>query len=100
MLLKQKTLRLTFAVNHSIPDAFGISVMTPNGKVVSTGDYKFDWTPLGHRSDIERMANIDQEGVMLLMADSTNAEVEGYTQTETKIIKNIAELFVKQKDES
>ncbi|MBW3058263.1 ribonuclease J [Spiroplasma poulsonii] len=97
-VIKTKNFKINFfAVNHSIPDAFGISVMTPNGKVVSTGDYKFDWTPLGHRSDIERMANMGQEGVMLLMADSTNAEVEGYTQTETKIIKNIAELFVKAK---
>ncbi|WHQ36791.1 ribonuclease J [Spiroplasma sp. SV19] len=97
-VIKTKNFKINFfAVNHSIPDAFGISVVTPNGKVVSTGDYKFDWTPLGHRSDIERMANMGQEGVMLLMADSTNAEVEGYTQTETKIIKNIAELFVKAK---
>ncbi|WP_338992218.1 ribonuclease J [Spiroplasma endosymbiont of Seladonia tumulorum] len=97
-VIKTKNFKINFfAVNHSIPDAFGISVVTPNGKVVSTGDYKFDWTPLGHRADIERMANMGQEGVMLLMADSTNAEVEGYTQTETKIIKNIGELFVKAK---
>ncbi|WP_374697116.1 ribonuclease J [Spiroplasma endosymbiont of Polydrusus formosus] len=97
-VIKTKNFKINFfAVNHSIPDAFGISVMTPNGKVVSTGDYKFDWTPLGHRADIERMANMGQEGVMLLMADSTNAEVEGYTQTETKIIKNIGELFGKAK---
>ncbi|WP_425380376.1 ribonuclease J [Spiroplasma endosymbiont of Stenodema calcarata] len=97
-VIKTKNFKINFfAVNHSIPDAFGISVVTPNGKVVSTGDYKFDWTPLGHRSDIERMANMGQEGIMLLMADSTNAEVEGYTQTETKIIKNIGELFVKAK---
>lgn len=95
-VIKTKNFKINFfAVNHSIPDAFGISVITPNGKIVSTGDYKFDWTPLGHRVDIERMANMGQEGVMLLMADSTNAEVEGYTQTEKKIIKNISELFVK-----
>ncbi|AGM25913.1 metallo-beta-lactamase family protein [Spiroplasma syrphidicola EA-1] len=97
-VIKTKNFKINFfAVNHSIPDAFGVTVNSPNGRIVSTGDYKFDWTPLGHRADIERMANMGQEGVMLLMADSTNAEVEGYTQTETKIIKNIGELFVKAK---
>ncbi|WP_342252496.1 ribonuclease J [Spiroplasma endosymbiont of Amphibalanus improvisus] len=86
-----------FRVNHSIPDAFGIAVHTENGLIVSTGDYKFDWTPLGHRADIERMTSLGNEGVTLLMADSTNAEVEGYTETESNIIKNIDEIFLKAK---
>ncbi|AHF58034.1 ribonuclease J [Spiroplasma eriocheiris] len=97
-VIKTKNFKVNyFAVNHSIPDAFGVAVQTPNGKIVSTGDYKFDWTPLGHKTDIERMVMMGQEGVTLLMADSTNAEVEGYTPTESKIIKNIAEIFVKSK---
>ncbi|WP_381415265.1 ribonuclease J [Spiroplasma endosymbiont of Anurida maritima] len=86
-----------FAVNHSIPDAFGIAVDTPNGKVVSTGDYKFDWTPLGHNADVEKMAQFGKEGVTLLLADSTNAEVPGYTPTETEIISNIEKIFLKAK---
>lgn len=86
-----------FAVNHSIPDAFGISIITPNGRIVTTGDFKFDWTPLGHKIDIQKMALMGKNGVTLLMADSTNAEIEGYTPTEKKIIKNISEIFIKSK---
>ncbi|ATX70645.1 ribonuclease J [Spiroplasma clarkii] len=85
------------AVNHSIPDAFGVYVSTPNGSIFSTGDYKFDWTPLGHDANIQRMAQWGNEGVELLMADSTNAEVEGYTLGERKVIQNIDSLFLKAK---
>lgn len=86
-----------FAVNHSIPDAFGISVDTPNGKVVTTGDYKFDWTPLGHKADLDKITKIGQNGVTLFLSDSTNSEIEGYTITETKIIHNISDYFLKAK---
>lgn len=85
------------AVNHSIPDAFGIHVTTPNGAIFSTGDYKFDWTPLGHSANIQRMANWGNEGIELLMSDSTNAEVEGYTLGERKVIQNIDAHFLKAK---
>lgn len=85
------------AVNHSIPDAFGINICTPNGAVFSTGDYKFDWTPLGHSANISRLAQIGDGGVELLLADSTNAEVEGYTLGERKVIQNIDTHFLKAK---
>jgi len=86
-----------YAVNHSIPDAFGVCVMTSNGTIVSTGDYKFDWTPLGHKADIDKMSLMGQKGVTLFLADSTNAEVTGYTMTETIVVKRISELFAKAK---
>lgn len=86
-----------FAVNHSIPDAFGVCVKTSNGTIVSTGDYKFDWTPLGHNADLEKMAQMGKDGVTLFLADSTNAEVYGYTMTETIVVKRISELFAKAK---
>lgn len=86
-----------FAVNHSIPDAYGICVENSNGTVVTTGDYKFDWTPLGHKADIDKMAQMGQKGVTLFLADSTNAEVPGYTMTEMLVVKRISELFVKAK---
>ncbi len=82
-----------FIVNHSIPDAFGILIKTPNGNIVTTGDYKFDWTPLGEYSEIDKMAKIGELGVDLLMADSTNAEVSGYTMTEKDVIENIDKIF-------
>lgn len=88
--------RVSFvALNHSIPDAFGILIETPNGNIFSTGDYKFDWTPLGHYSELNKLAKIGDHGVELLMADSTNAEVEGYTPGEKGIIENINKLFLK-----
>ncbi len=82
-----------FAVNHSIPDAFGVAVTTPNGLIVTTGDYKFDWTPLGHDADLKKMSELGNRGVKLLLADSTNAEVDGYTLTEKDIILNIEKIF-------
>ncbi|WP_342261451.1 ribonuclease J [Spiroplasma endosymbiont of Notiophilus biguttatus] len=86
-----------FAVNHSIPDAYGICVENSNGTVVTTGDYKFDWTPLGHKADIDKMAQMGQKGVTLFLADSTNAEVPGYTMTEMLVVKRISEIFAKAK---
>ncbi len=84
-----------FAINHSIPDAYGIAINTPNGLVVTTGDYKFDWTPLGHNSDLKRLVALGaaNDGVNLLMADSTNSEVAGYNVTEKTIINNLYEII-------
>lgn len=94
-LIKSKYFKISFfAVNHSIPDSYGISVITPNGRVVTTGDYKFDWTPLGHKADLKKISDFGKS-TTLLLADSTNSEIEGYTMTETKIIKNINEIFLK-----
>ncbi|WP_338983958.1 ribonuclease J [Spiroplasma endosymbiont of Othius punctulatus] len=87
---KSKHMTVRFAaVNHSIPDAFGIHVQTPNGSIFSTGDYKFDWTPLGHTANIQRMSEFGEQGLELLLADSTNAEVEGYTIGEKAVMLNI-----------
>lgn len=97
-IIKTKKFTINFfAVNHSIPDAFGVCVKSANGRIVSTGDYKFDWTPLGHQADLEKMAQMGKEGVSLFLADSTNAEVSGYTMTEMIVVKRISELFAKAK---
>ncbi|PPE04673.1 ribonuclease J [Entomoplasma ellychniae] len=93
-----KNIRVSYAaLNHSIPDAFGILVETPNGNIFSTGDYKFDWSPLGHFVELSKLASMGDKGIELLMADSTNAEVEGYTVGERGIIENIDKLFLKAK---
>lgn len=79
---------------HSVPDCLGIIINTPNGRIVSTGDFKFDLTPVGNNaSDFQKMADIGYFGVTLLMSDSTNATVEGFTISEKKVAKSIMEIF-------
>jgi ribonuclease J len=75
-----------FRVAHSIPDACGIILHTPVGVAIHTGDFKLDHTPvMNQHTDLNRLAQLGDEGVMLLCADSTYAEVEGYTPSEQKV---------------
>ncbi len=75
-----------FRVAHSIPDACGVILHTPGGKVVHTGDFKLDHTPvMGQHTDLNRLAEIGNEGVALLCSDSTYAEVPGYTPSEQAV---------------
>ncbi|HLF76582.1 MAG TPA: ribonuclease J [Dehalococcoidia bacterium] len=72
-----------FQVAHSVPDSVGYSIKTPVGTVIHTGDFKLDHTPvMGQLTDLARLAELGKEGVLLLLADSTYAEVPGYTPSE------------------
>ena len=72
-----------FRVCHSIPDAMGIAVSTPLGTVIHTGDFKIDHTPVDGRTiDLTALASYGEDGVLLLLSDSTYAEVPGYTPSE------------------
>lgn len=82
-----------FRTNHSIPDSFGIKIHTPLGNVVHTGDFKFDFSPTGNDSNYHKMANIGEEGVICLLSDSTNAELEGFTTSEKVVAENIKDMF-------
>lgn len=73
-------------VNHSIPDAVGLSIRTPVGMIVHTGDFKFDYTPVdGKMTDFRRFSDLGNKGVLVLMADSTNSEKEGHTPSESTV---------------
>jgi ribonuclease J len=83
-----------FRVNHSIPDAVGIVIHTPIGTVVHTGDYKFDYTPVdGKPADIGTLGRIGNEGVLLMMGDSTRVESLGYTPSERVINDSLDKIF-------
>ena len=75
-----------FSVSHSIPDATGLIIGTPLGPVVHTGDFKIDHTPvMEQHTDLGRLAEVGQQGVLLLAADSTYVEIEGYTMSERHV---------------
>ncbi len=80
-------------VNHSIPDAFGIVFKTELGAIIHTGDFKIDLTPVGPSAEYAKLANLGEEGVLCLLADSTNALREGFTDSERKIGDSIKDLF-------
>jgi ribonuclease J len=83
-----------FRVNHSIPDCVGVVIRTPQGVLVHTGDYKFDHTPIdGRRTDFGKLAQLGDEGVLVLMGDSTRSESPGYTPSERVIGETFDKLF-------
>ena len=82
-----------FRVTHSIPDSYGVIVDTSEGRIISTGDFKVDLTPIGPDFDLHRIAALGEEGVDLLLSDSTNAESEGYTPSEKNVYDSIEEIF-------
>ncbi|AEV95104.1 ribonuclease J1 [Pediococcus claussenii] len=90
----QKTSVSFFRTTHSIPDTLGVAVHTPSGVIVETGDYKFDLTPITHQPpNLQRMARLGAEGVLLLMSDSTNAERDEFTKSEKWVGKSIRKIF-------
>lgn len=87
-----------FRVTHSIPDCVGFAIDTPYGLVVHTGDYKFDNNPVdGNKSDYARLASYGARGVKLLLADSTNADRAGWTQSESIIQPAFEKVFKEAK---
>ncbi len=86
-----------FRTTHSIPDSHGIAITTPNGTVVSTGDFKFDLTPIGPMANLHKMAKIGSKGVTLLLSDSTNALNEGMSNSESKVDEALSEIFQSHK---
>ncbi len=83
-----------FHVNHNIPGGFGLVIDTPVGRIVHTGDFKFDHSPIGDEPiDISRITQIAKKGVLLLMSDSTSAEKPGNSISEKEIQDNLEVIF-------
>ncbi len=81
-------------VTHSIPDCVGLAIHTPAGTLVHTGDFKSDQTPLdGQRMDLHRFATLGSEGVLALLADSTNIDRRGFTGSEIDVVGAFEEIF-------
>lgn len=96
--IKLKHMSVEFIrVNHSIPDAYSIAVHTNQGVIYHTGDFKIDLTPIdGEMMDIHRICQIsDEEGILLMMADSTNADKPGSTMSEKSVGAGLDDLFKK-----
>jgi len=86
------------AVNHSIPDALGLMIRTPSGTILHTGDFKLDQLPLDNRiTDLRALARLGEEGVDLLLIDSTNAEVPGFIVPEREIAPALDRVFARSR---
>ncbi|WNE41469.1 MAG: Ribonuclease J 1 [Mycoplasmataceae bacterium] len=84
-----------FRVTHSIPGSFGliVEVIEDESRIILTGDFKFDWTEIGEKTDIAKLAECGRKGVDLLLSDSTNSEVKGTTPSEIKVINRLENLI-------
>ena len=81
-------------VNHSIADAFMFAIKTPIGTIVHSGDFKIDYTPInGEIMDLQRIAQIGREGVLLFVCESTNIEVPGFSKSERHVGESISDMF-------
>ena len=81
-------------VTHSFPESYCFAIRTPAGRIIWTGDFKFDQTPIdGHRSNLARLAELGQDGVLALFSDSTNADVPGLSPSESSVREPLEKLF-------
>ena len=96
-IIKLDKLKVEFIrTNHSIADSCSLAIHTPLGIIVHTGDFKVDFTPVdGNVIDLQRFAKLGKQGVLLLMADSTNACHPGYTMSEKTVGEKLDNLFSK-----
>ena len=86
-----------FTTTHSIPDSFGMAITTKNGTIVETGDFKIDLTPIGPVANLGKMATIGNKGVTLLLSDSTNALVPGFSNSESIVDEALGEIFAENR---
>ena len=78
---------------HSIPDSFAVVIHTPQGIIFETGDFKFDLTPIGPMADLHKIARIGEQGVKILLSDSTNALSEGFSKSESSVDETLNDII-------
>lgn len=83
-----------WTAQHSIPDAFGIRIKTPNGSLMMTGDFRFDYTPIGNFTDFNKLKQIGDESLDVLFSDSTNAMRPNHSPSESDILKDIKKYML------
>ena len=87
-------------VTHSIADCYAICIKTPAATILHSGDFKVDLTPVdGEGFDFGRLAQLGEEGVDLLLSDSTNAQIPGFTPSERTVGESLKDEFAKAKEE-
>lgn len=84
----------SFRITHSIPDALGFFINTPIGNIVTTGDFKIDFSPPGQdMADFHKMVDLAKKGILCLLSDSTNAMTPGFSESESIVGKNLKTLI-------
>ena len=95
-VFKFKYMEVSFVgTTHSITGSYAVVIKTPNGTIFETGDFKFDLTPIGPMAEIHKMAKLGAEGVKILLADSTNACVSGYSNSESIVDEALNDVFAR-----
>lgn len=95
-IIKTKYFEMEFVnTTHSIPDSYAIAIHTPNGTIFETGDFKFDLTPIGPAPDLHKMARISENGVKIMMSDSTNSLSPGFSTSENVVDEALENIINK-----
>ena len=83
-------------VNHSIADSYALCINTPAGRIVHSGDFKIDYTPInGKTINLQRLGELGKEGVLMFMCESTNVEIDGFSPSEKHVGEAFSSLFRK-----
>jgi len=97
-IIKSKHFKIEFfRVCHSIPDAFGIYFETINGKIIETGDFRFDFSTQGDEADLLKIAELGRRDIDVLLCESTNSETPGFSTSEKYVLDEIRRLITKAK---
>ncbi len=94
-VITSKYMKIDFCrVCHSVPDSFMLCVNTPNGNIVSTGDFRFDFATNGDETDLKKLMDFSRRGIDVLLCESTSSEIPGFSESEKYIINNLKTMII------